>query len=115
MPRGRASGPSRRRPRRRGRGSCPCPEGSRRGRCRRIAAAWCGRYGSGVPWKLADRTLKLELPLAAGIVNVTLDSMFEGARSGTPEQAASDGRDLVAAGFDMLDVGAVAAKAGPPV
>jgi dihydropteroate synthase len=68
-----------------------------------------------VPWKLADRTLELELPLAAGIVNVTLDSMFEGARSGTPEQAASDGRDLVAAGFDMLDVGAVAAKAGPPV
>ena len=41
-------------------------------------------------------------PLAAGIVNVTVDSMFEGARSGTPEQA-------------MLDVGAVAAKAGPPV
>jgi dihydropteroate synthase len=68
-----------------------------------------------VPWKLADRTLDLELPLAAGIVNVTPDSMFEGARSGTPEQAASDGRDLVAAGFDMLDVGAVAAKAGPPV
>jgi dihydropteroate synthase len=68
-----------------------------------------------VPWKLADRTLDLELPLAAGIVNVTPDSMFEGARSGTPEQAASDGRELVAAGFEMLDVGAVAAKAGPPV
>jgi dihydropteroate synthase len=68
-----------------------------------------------VPWKLADRTLDLELPLAAGIVNVTPDSMFEGARSGTPERAASDGRDLVAAGFEMLDVGAVAAKAGPPV
>ena len=54
-------------------------------------------------------------PLAAGIVNVTTDSMFEGARSGTPEQAVADGRALVEAGFDMLDVGAVAAKAGPPV
>jgi dihydropteroate synthase len=68
-----------------------------------------------VPWKLADRTLDLELPVAAGIVNVTVDSMFEGARSGTPERAVEDGLALVEAGFEMLDVGAVAAKAGPPV
>jgi dihydropteroate synthase len=68
-----------------------------------------------VPWKLAERTLDLELPAAAGIVNVTVDSMFEGARSGTPGQAVRDGRALVDAGFDMIDVGAVAAKAGPPV
>ena len=54
-------------------------------------------------------------PLAAGIVNVTTDSMFEGARSGTAEQAVKDGLELVEAGFDMLDVGAVAAKSGPPV
>ena len=66
-------------------------------------------------WRLADRTLDLALPLAAGIVNVTVDSMFEGARSGTPEQAIADGLALAEAGFDMLDVGAVAAKAGPPV
>ena len=66
-------------------------------------------------WRLADRTLDLAQPLAAGIVNVTVDSMFEGARSGTPEQAVADGLALVEAGFEMLDVGAVAAKAGPPV
>jgi dihydropteroate synthase len=54
-------------------------------------------------------------PQAAGIVNVTTDSMFEGARSGTPEQAIEDGLALVEAGFDMLDVGAVAARSGPPV
>ncbi|MDX6594718.1 MAG: dihydropteroate synthase [Solirubrobacterales bacterium] len=66
-------------------------------------------------WRLADRTLDLTQPLGAGIVNVTVDSMFEGARSGTPEQAVADGLALVEAGFDMLDVGAVAAKAGPPV
>jgi dihydropteroate synthase len=66
-------------------------------------------------WRLADRSLDLAQPLAAGIVNVTVDSMFEGARSGTPEQAVADGLGLVEAGFDMLDVGAVAAKAGPPV
>ena len=66
-------------------------------------------------WRLADRTLDLARPLAAGIVNVTVDSMFEGARSGTPEQAVRDGLALAEAGFEMLDVGAVAAKAGPPV
>src|SRR4051794_32708251 len=66
-------------------------------------------------WKLADRTLELSEPIAAGIVNVTSDSMFEGARSFTPERAVEDGRGLVEAGFEMLDVGAVAAKAGPPV
>lgn len=68
-----------------------------------------------MPWRLADRSLDLAQPLGAGIVNVTVDSMFEGARSGTPEQAVADGLALVEAGFDMLDVGAVAAKAGPPV
>jgi dihydropteroate synthase len=66
-------------------------------------------------WRLAGHELDLTQPLAAGIVNVTADSMFEGARSGTPEQAVADGLALVEAGFDMLDVGAVAAKSGPPV
>ncbi len=66
-------------------------------------------------WRLADRTLDLAQPVGAGIVNVTADSMFEGARSGTPERAARDGLALAQAGFGMLDVGAVAAKAGPPV
>jgi len=53
--------------------------------------------------------------VAAGIVNVTVDSMFEGARSGTPGRAVEDGLELVRVGFDMLDVGAVAAKSGPAV
>ncbi len=66
-------------------------------------------------WRLVDRGLDLTRPLAAGIVNVTADSMYEGARSGTPEQAVRDGLELVEAGFDMLDVGAVAARSGPPV
>jgi dihydropteroate synthase len=66
-------------------------------------------------WQLRDRTLELEQPLGVGIVNVTGDSMFQGARSGTPEQAIEDGLRLAAAGFEMLDVGAVAARSGPPV
>jgi dihydropteroate synthase len=66
-------------------------------------------------WRLAGQDLSLRQPLAAGIVNVTTDSMFEGARSGTPAQAIEDGLRLVDAGFDMLDVGAVAARSGPAV
>jgi dihydropteroate synthase len=66
-------------------------------------------------WRIADRTLDFGSPLAAGIVNVTDDSFFEGARSGTPEGALADGLALVDAGFDMLDVGAVAARSGSPV
>ena len=66
-------------------------------------------------WRLAGRTLALDRPVGAGIVNVTDDSMFEGARSGTPEYAVEDGVVLAEAGFEMLDVGAVAARSGPPV
>ena len=66
-------------------------------------------------WRLSDRTLELAQPIACGIVNVTANSMFEGARSETPDRAIEDGRRLVEAGFDMLDVGAVAARSGPPV
>jgi dihydropteroate synthase len=66
-------------------------------------------------WRLSDRTLDLASPIGAGIVNVTDDSMFEGARSGTPERAVEDGLRLAEAGFEMLDVGALAARSGPPV
>src|SRR5215211_6644892 len=66
-------------------------------------------------WRLRDRTVDFPPPLGAGIVNVTDDSFFEGARSATPGRAIEDGLRLVEAGFDMLDVGAVAARSGPPV
>ena len=66
-------------------------------------------------WKLTDRQLDLASPIGAGIVNVTDDSMFEGARSGTPARAIEDGLRLAGEGFEMLDVGAVAARSGAPV
>jgi dihydropteroate synthase len=66
-------------------------------------------------WKLADRTLELSEPIGVGIVNVTSDSMWEGARSGTPARAIEDGVRLIGEGFEMLDVGAIAARSGPPV
>ncbi|MDP9227908.1 MAG: dihydropteroate synthase, partial [Actinomycetota bacterium] len=66
-------------------------------------------------WRLADRTLQLDRPLGVGIVNVTSDSFYSGARSETPERAIADGIALAEAGFEMLDVGAVAARSGPAV
>ena len=66
-------------------------------------------------WRLADETVEFGPPLGAGIVNVTDDSFFAGARSGTSERAVADGLALVESGFDLLDVGAVAARSGPPV
>jgi dihydropteroate synthase len=68
-----------------------------------------------VTWRLSDRTLEFGRPIAVGIVNVTDDSFFEGARSGSPDGAVHDGLDLADLGFEMLDVGAVAARSGPPV
>jgi len=66
-------------------------------------------------WRLADHLLEFPPPLAAGIVNVTADSFFEGARSETPERAVIDGLALAEAGFDLLDVGAVTASSGAAV
>ena len=63
-------------------------------------------------WRISGRTIEFGPPLAAGIVNVTDDSFYAGARSGTPEGAIADGLRLAAAGFDLLDVGAVAARSG---
>jgi dihydropteroate synthase len=78
-----------------------------------------GRYGSRVGddrvWRLRGEELRFPPSRAAGIVNVTDDSFFAGSRSGTPERAVAAGLRLVADGFDLLDVGAVAARSGPPV
>src|SRR2546423_1193637 len=78
-----------------------------------------GRYGSRVGdervWRVRGAELRFPPSRAVGVVNVTDDSFFAGARSGTPERAVADGLRLAAAGFDLLDVGAVAARSGPPV
>lgn len=71
-------------------------------------------------WRLATGEISFDpalpaRPIGFGVVNVTIDSMYEGARSATPTEAVADGLRLAAAGFDLIDVGAVAARSGPPV
>jgi dihydropteroate synthase len=70
---------------------------------------------AGTLWRLGERTLGFPRPLGVGIVNVTDDSFWEGARSKTAHQAIVDGLRMTREGFDLLDVGAVAARSGPPV
>ena len=67
-------------------------------------------------WRLRDRTLSFPPPRAAGIVNVTDDSFFEGARSGTPERAIEDGLALVGGRVRPARRRAPwPARSGPPV
>jgi dihydropteroate synthase len=66
-------------------------------------------------WRLRTREIDLARPIGAGIVNVTADSMVPESRSVTPERAIEAGVALVEQGFELLDVGAVAARSGPPV
>jgi len=66
-------------------------------------------------WKLRSEKLGFPRPLAVGIVNVTDDSFYPGARSVTADQAVLDGVRLAREGFDLIDVGAVAARGGPQV
>jgi dihydropteroate synthase len=66
-------------------------------------------------WQLRSEKLGFPRPLAVGIVNITDDSFYPGARSETADQAILDGVRLAREGFDLVDVGAVAARSGPPV
>ena len=52
------------------------------------------------------------LPLLMGVVNVTPDSFSDGGRWATPEAAVVHGRDLLADGADLLDIGGESTRPG---
>lgn len=52
------------------------------------------------------------LPLLMGVVNVTPDSFSDGGRWATPEAASAHGRDLLADGADLLDIGGESTRPG---
>ena len=65
------------------------------------------------PLVLGDRTLRLDQPVVAGILNVTPDSFSDGARHlGDPAAAAAAGIDMAAAGAAMIDVGGESTRPG---
>ncbi|HET6692704.1 MAG TPA: dihydropteroate synthase, partial [Pedococcus sp.] len=57
-------------------------------------------------------------PLVMGVVNVTPDSFSDGGQWFEPEAAVTHGRELLAQGADLLDVGGESTRPGadrPPV
>ena len=65
------------------------------------------------PLVLGERTLRLDQPLVAGILNVTPDSFSDGARHlGDPAAAAAAGVDMAAAGAAIIDVGGESTRPG---
>jgi dihydropteroate synthase len=62
-------------------------------------------------WQIRNRAL-IEGPLLMGIVNVTPDSFSDGGEFFTPEQAIRHGRDLIADGAGIVDVGGESTRPG---
>jgi dihydropteroate synthase len=51
-------------------------------------------------------------PVLMGVVNVTPDSFSDGGRWATPDAAIAHGRDLIADGADLLDIGGESTRPG---
>jgi dihydropteroate synthase len=64
-------------------------------------------------WRLGDRTFDVSSrTLVMGILNVTPDSFSDGGRYLDPAAAIARGRELLAAGADLIDVGAESTRPG---
>jgi dihydropteroate synthase len=63
-------------------------------------------------WHLSDRELTIGRPLIMGIVNVTPDSFSDGGKFATTESAVAHGRELIAQGADLLDIGGESTRPG---
>ncbi len=60
----------------------------------------------------ADLFVPIGRPRLMGVVNVTPDSFSDGGRWAEPEAAIAHGRDLLAAGADILDIGGESTRPG---
>ncbi|HTY69279.1 MAG TPA: dihydropteroate synthase, partial [Alphaproteobacteria bacterium] len=56
-------------------------------------------------WRAAWAGFSLDRPLVMGIVNVTPDSFSDGGDFADPQAAIAQGRAMLAAGVDILDIG----------
>lgn len=63
-------------------------------------------------WQLAGRAIDLDRPRLMGIVNVTPDSFSDGGLHLDPLDAIAHGRQMVAAGADLVDVGGESTRPG---
>lgn len=56
--------------------------------------------------------LSMDVPRIMGVVNVTPDSFYDGGRYASPSQAIARGRELMAQGADIIDVGGESTRPG---
>ena len=79
----------------------------------RAAALHAAITAPRAPLTLGARTLRLDQPLVAGILNVTPDSFSDGAKhGGDPAAAAAAGVDMAVAGAALIDVGGESTRPG---
>ena len=75
-------------------------------------AAWRNITAPRAPLTVGQRTVRLDQPQVAGIVNVTPDSFADGGRNQDPAAAAQAGHAMAAAGAAMVDVGGESTRPG---
>ena len=75
-------------------------------------AAWRNIAAPRPPLTIGARTIRLDQPQVAGIVNVTPDSFSDGGQHEDPEVAAEAGHAMSAAGAAMIDVGGESTRPG---
>ncbi|MFQ6046640.1 MAG: dihydropteroate synthase [Gemmatimonadales bacterium] len=67
-----------------------------------------------VEWRMRRGAVELDRPVLVGILNVTPDSFSDGGNYMDPDRALERADQLVAAGADMIDVGAESTRPGHP-
>lgn len=63
-------------------------------------------------WRIRDRVLSVDAPLLMGVLNVTPDSFSDGGAHVAPDAAIARGRQLVALGAGVVDVGGESTRPG---
>lgn len=82
----------------------------------RAAALHAAITGPRAPLMLGDRTLRLDQPHVAAILNMTPDSFSDGGKHGDdPQGAAEAAFDLIAHGASLIDLGGESTRPGAPL
>ena len=62
--------------------------------------------------RIGDKLLNFEKPAIMGILNVTPDSFYDGGRHQTMDHVLTHARQMLAAGVDIIDLGAYSSRPG---
>ncbi len=78
----------------------------------RAQSLWANLVSPRQPLQLGSRTVRLDQPQIAAILNVTPDSFSDGGQNETAEQAIQAGHEMSAAGAAIIDVGGESTRPG---